>query len=118
MYNILWEKIAYLPSATSTNPNHNLEKYPVYIFHHLMKCGGTSMTNILYKWFRTINDKLDDEDLNTFILKKYDVNNFHNDTCLISHFQREGIYLHQRYPESLERSKEFRIFIVMRNPLS
>lgn len=118
IFNILWKKILYLPVASQTKPNNRLKKYPVYIFHHLMKCGGTSLFVALEKWFKTIDDNILLEDLNSYVEKKFNINIFHNEICLRAHFQRPGIYLHERYPELLERKNECRIFTFIRDPLS
>jgi hypothetical protein len=117
-YNLLWMKVNLLPAVCSTRHDNRLKKYPVFIFHHLIKCGGTSLFFILDKWFKKIDDNILEEDLNSYVVKKYDTNLFHNDVCLRAHFQRAGIYLHERYPELLGRPDEFKAFTFIRNPLS
>ncbi|MEO8210042.1 MAG: hypothetical protein ABI840_05745 [bacterium] len=118
VYSIVWKKIHFLPVSCKTKYNNRLKENPRYIFHHLMKCGGTSLFSILDKWFKTIDDNILTEDLNIYVLKKYNAEIFHNDTCLRAHFQRAGIYLHERYPELLNKKDECRIFTFIRNPLS
>jgi len=118
VYSILWQKVLYLPTTSKTKHFNRLKKYPIYLFHHLMKCGGTSMFFILDKWFKRIDDNILFEDLNTYILQKYNINIFHNDICLRAHFQRPGIYLHERYSELLNMQNECRVFTFIRNPLS
>jgi len=39
--------------------HHAATKYPVYVFHHLPKCGGTSMVYSLRKWFVISPDYVD-----------------------------------------------------------
>ncbi|MDQ3021254.1 MAG: hypothetical protein M3R36_11905 [Bacteroidota bacterium] len=118
IYNVLWKKICFLPASCKTAYHNRLKDYPVYLFHHLIKCGGTSLFVVLEKWFKTIDDNILLEDLNPYILKKYNTNIFHNDICLRAHFQRDGIYVHQRYPELLNNKDECRTFTFIRNPLS
>jgi len=117
-YNILFKKEQYLSQVSLTKHTNNLNQYPVYIFHHLMKCGGTSLFNALDQWFKTLDDNILDEDLNVYLQKKYNTEIFHSDVCLRAHFQREGIYLHQRYPEVIANKDKFRIFSFIRDPLS
>jgi len=117
-YNILFKKEQYLSQVSLTKHTNNLNQYPVYIFHHLMKCGGTSLFNALDQWFKTLDDNILDEDLNVYLQKKYNTEIFHSDVCLRAHFQKEGIYLHQRYPEVIANKDKFRIFSFIRDPLS
>lgn len=117
-YNVLLKKELYLSQASHTDHSNNLKQYPVYVFHHLMKCGGTSLFNALDQWFMTIDDNILNEDLNTYIRKKYNTEIFHSDICLRAHFQKEGIYLHQRYPEVLVNKEKFKLFTFIRDPLA
>ncbi|MEO6696005.1 MAG: hypothetical protein ABIO41_12470, partial [Ignavibacteria bacterium] len=91
---------------------------PCYVFHHLMKCGGTSVKEILQEWFDTKYDYIEDsDDLYSFLKHRLKTTNFIGESCIMGHFQFDGIYLHQRYPEILEQEKEFRIFTFIRDPL-
>jgi len=89
-----------------------------YIFHHIPKCGGTSVLNSLDNWFKIIKDyrhlfsSFDEcvkNNINTFKIKR--------NHCLCGHFEIDGIYLHQRYPSTINNVK-YRIFTFVRNPLS
>lgn len=117
-YNLLFKKEQYLPALSLTKHSNNLSLNPVYVFHHLMKCGGTSLFNALDLWFKTIDDNILDEDLNNYVMKKYNTEVFHSDVCLRAHFQKDGIHLHQRYPELLKDKEKYRVFTFIRDPLS
>ncbi|MFZ1320184.1 MAG: hypothetical protein WAT71_01375 [Ignavibacteria bacterium] len=100
-YNILWKTTPLLSTVSYTRPNETLKSKPAYIFHHIMKCGGTSVVNSLYKWFFIQFDYTDDPNgilfkLNDFHKFKYNLYNIYSDTCLVSHFQYDGYLLPQR----------------------
>ena len=121
-YNILWKTTPLLPTISDSRPNDTLKSKPAYVFHHLMKCGGTSVVNSLYNWYCMQFDYTDDPnsilfELNTFHKFKYNLCNLYSDTCLVSHFQFDGYFLPQRYPEIFKRPEEFRIFTFIRDPL-
>ena len=87
-----------------------------------MKCGGTSVVITLDKWFKVMFDHTEDpnglyQDLNDYYRYKYNLENFHSDTCLVAHFQFDGFFLSQRYPEALKRPGEFKTFTFIRDPL-
>lgn len=116
-YNVIWQDRKILPITTKTKTDELLKIRPAYIFHHIPKCGGTSVRGVLANWFRLIDDNIGTLDINDFKEKKYDLNKFDCNTCLTAHFQFEGIFLHERYPEVIERNKEFKIFTFIRDPL-
>lgn len=89
-------------------------KNPVYIFHHIPKCGGTSINAVLDKWFVTIKDYR--HGLTNSYPKKVHLDSLRSCHCLCGHFELEGNYLHQRYPESLT-SPRYRLFTFVRDPL-
>ncbi|MEO8446476.1 MAG: hypothetical protein ABI528_03225 [bacterium] len=108
-----------IPEQTFSRPSDYINKNPAYIFHHLMKCGGTSLSHLLSKWFGMIYDHITGpEDLEVYKNSPYDLANLSSDQCLTGHFAYEGTYLHQRYPEVISRSTNYRSIIFVRDPLS
>lgn len=122
-YNFLWKKNPLELSKTSDSKVINyIKKHPAYVFHHLMKCGGTSLTKALQNWFNLKLDHIKTEDitidLNQYLNYKFNIENINSEDCIVSHFQSEGYYLHERYPEVLSSDNNFRIFTFIRDPLS
>lgn len=119
-YNKVWRKKPLkLGERTNTLPADSLKKSPAYIFHHLIKCGGTSLNLALLEWFKVEVDR--EETYGSMeSYRKFKINPVHlySDICLTSHYQYEGVFLHQRYPDLIERKDEFRLFIFIRDPLS
>lgn len=141
-YNVLWQKekpkidlsIEYavknykirLPIKTITNASDFLKRNPSYVFHHIIKCGGTSVFNVLNKWFQIESDYkpsgTSDQSIlfnNINMYNKYKLNteNFNSDTCLVAHFDTDGYHLHQRYPEIIKDKDRYKIFTFVREPL-
>lgn len=118
-YNFLWgKKLLELPESAKTNNSEYLRKHPAYFFHHLMKCGGSSVTESLKTWFNLQLDLLEKSNsLNDFLRLKYNIENISSDTCITGHFQFESIHLHKRYPEIFSWKNEFKIFTFIRDPL-
>ena len=121
-YSILWRTIPELPIISEIRPGDSLKKRPAYIFHHIMKSGGTSVGLSLYKWFKIIFDHTDDpngiyRDINDYLNYKINLENVYSDCCIVAHFQFSGFLLPQRYPEAIIRNKEFRVFTFIRDPL-
>ncbi|MBS1553131.1 MAG: hypothetical protein JST15_13780 [Bacteroidetes bacterium] len=119
-FNFLWRKNSpRLFTITSTRPNQYLKKTPAYIFHHLIKCGGTSLAQAIENWFKIEVDRVElSGDINRFIKYKLNLLNLTSDTCIVSHFQYDGVFLHQRYPELIANKDEFKIFTFIREPLN
>lgn len=141
-YNVIWKKekpkldlsVEYalknhkirLPIKTLTNVSDYLIKNPSYVFHHLIKCGGTSVFNVLNNWFQIESDYkpsgTSDQSIlfnNINMYNKYRLNteNFNSDTCLVAHFDTDGYHLHQRYPEIINKKDKYKIFTFVREPL-
>ena len=119
VYNVLSrKKPTELPLVSLTKKNKLHNKKSVYVFHHLMKCGGSSLVIALNNWFILQNDYLEkSNDINFFMKYKYHIEEFTEDYCLTGHFQYEGIYLYQRYPEIFRMNDKFKIFTFIRDPL-
>ncbi|MBK6507959.1 MAG: hypothetical protein IPG02_20495 [Ignavibacteria bacterium] len=116
-YNVfLIKSIAKLPTSTITKPRDYLKKNPAYIFHHLIKCGGSSLVKELDKWFSLQFDHiLVGDDVNR--LSKFKFNgSLTSDICITSHFHYNG-FLGQRYPELLKAESGIRLFTFVREPL-
>lgn len=128
-YNILIQKkVAEIPKNSSYNPEFFRKKKPAYFFHHLIKCGGSSIGAVLEKWFQFENDLYDkvdgtlgydyDGNVNKFKKYKFNLENISSDTCIRGHFQHEGIFIDQRYPEIFKRPNEFKVFTFVREPMN
>ncbi len=116
---ILFKKDYLKLTPTITSKSSLISKqYPVYIFHHIIKCGGQALSHTMKKWFNIYFDNLKGpKEINNFIKFKYNVHNLVGDSCISGHFGYEGIFPHQRYPEVFENLEKFRIFVFMREPL-
>jgi hypothetical protein len=92
----------------------------IYVFHHIPKCGGTSMKRALRKWFRRRLDYrppwAEGRRLERFRRRPLDFARLRPGTVVCGHFEVDGIYLHQRYPEALEDPR-VRFFTFVREPL-
>lgn len=87
---------------------------PVTVFHHIPKCGGTSFRDVLGAHFLVVPDYRPDWD--SPFPPKVSLDRLRGGHLLSGHFDLDGGYLHQRYPEVLE-SDRFRLFTVVREPL-
>ncbi|MEO7358159.1 MAG: hypothetical protein ABIY50_11640 [Ignavibacteria bacterium] len=118
-YNFLWrKKMLEMPEVTRSDIKNYYSKYPSFIFHHILKCGGTSVKEVLQNWFHTEYDYVEEsENKNHFLKFKLNIKNINADTCVSGHFQYEGIYLEQRYPEILDDAENFKLFTFVRDPL-
>jgi len=99
-----------------------LSASPVYIFHHIPKCGGTSVRNALSKWFHIVNDYLPAPDLYPEEAKKYienplDISKLKGRHLLCGHFETDGVHLAERYPTAFENASKYKIFSILRDPL-
>lgn len=88
---------------------------PVYVFHHIPKCGGSSIRTALSEWF--IRRKDYRRGWSESYPPAYDLSQFRSIHCLCGHFELEGYYLRQRYPEVFA-SNRFRVFTFVREPLA
>lgn len=122
-YNLLWDYKPRLPTITSSSATDSLKTNPAFIFHHLMKCGGTSVVITLYNWFNVIFEHTEApnglyKDMNDYHRYKLNLDYIVSDTCIVGHFQHDGYFLSQRYSEAFRRPDEFKIFTFVREPLA
>lgn len=109
--NLLYKKAVSRVKFVARNSVGNyLENAPVYVFHHIPKCGGTSLVYALREWFWVVKDYRSPES------KKVNLNLLRKCHCLVGHFHFDGIHLNQRYPEFFETDR-FRLFTFLRDPL-
>jgi hypothetical protein len=115
----LFNEKAFLPEKTLTKPKNFLKNKPAYIFHHFMKCGGTSLTLSLKNWFLIINDHYKAmKDIEEYKLKRYDISKLNSENCIVGHFNYEGIHVFERYPEVIDETNNIKVFTFIRDPLS
>lgn len=90
---------------------------PSYVFHHIPKCGGSSIRSALKTWFNTVEDnrnpawsreQLHDSKIAISALKR--------NSCLVGHFDVPIFYLKDRYPNILTDDNFF-LFTFLRDPL-
>jgi hypothetical protein len=93
----------------------------VYIFHHIPKCGGTSIGKAFRAWFRCIQDYRPQwatgRKLERFRSHPLELARLKPGTMVCGHYEVDGIYLHQRYP-AVFRNPKYRIVTFVREPLS
>ena len=93
-------------------------RYPIYFFHHLPKCGGTSVRQALKSWFHINNDYLDEHE--TKVTPPIDLGTLISHNCVSGHFGHDGQHLAQRYPQvfkGFNARRRYRVFTFIRNPL-
>lgn len=89
----------------------------IVVFHHIPKCSGTSVVNVLGRWF------LLKEDYRAYVqgdwraARRVDLGRLRNRHCLTGHFDYQGVYLRDRYPEILSDHR-FLLFTFVRDPLA
>ena len=94
--------------------NRKSEKDIIYFFHHIPKCGGKSLREILKHWFIIIKEP-------TFYpyrryFPKYNLNRISGNFCITGHFNIRGIPLALHYPEVFN-SNRYRVISFLRDPL-
>ena len=89
----------------------NAPSAPIHVFHHLPKCGGTSVRGVLADWFTVVEDYEGGWDRDhPDPVNLADLTSIH---CLCGHF---GPSLPERYPE-ISKAERFRVFTFLRDPL-
>lgn len=89
-------------------------KDTVYVFHHMPKCGGTSLIQILNKWFVVVRDYR--KDWSSSHPSIININKLRSAHCLVGHWELPGIYLEERYPEVFSNER-YNVFTFLRDPL-
>jgi hypothetical protein len=92
-------------------------KNRICVFHHIPKCAGTSVVNVLGRWFFVKEDYRAFADGDWHANKRIDLDRLGNRHCLVGHFDYPGVYLHHRYPEVLSDHRYF-LFTFFRDPLA
>jgi hypothetical protein len=91
-----------------------IPRFPVIIFHHIPKCGGTSVVNALCKWYTVHKDYREGWTKN--YPPRLNMRKLRSTDCVCGHFGMEGYHLEERYPEAVNDNR-FRIFTFVRDPL-
>ena len=89
-------------------------KDPVYVFHHMPKCGGTSLIQILNKWFIVVRDYR--KDWSSTHSSSINIHKLRSIHCLSGHWELPGVYLRERYPEVFSNER-YKVFTFLRDPL-
>lgn len=98
--------------------------WPVYMFHHMPKCGGSSVVKALEQWFCINTDYFNrNEKKPDVIANKHlaiDLSTLSRNNCVCGHFGHPGYHINERYPQvfdSFLASYRFRVFSFLRDPL-
>lgn len=93
----------------------------IYVFHHIPKCGGTSLYNAFNQWFKCKRDYrppwAEGRRLEKFRSRPINLKKLKHGDMICGHYEIEGIYLSQRYP-GIVKNPRFRIITFVRHPLS
>lgn len=88
-----------------------------FVFHHIPKCGGTSLVRSFYTWFSVINDYDSMFDsLEQYCDLPADESALNAALILVGHWNRPSIYLRTRYPR-IWKSQSRYLFSIVREPL-
>ena len=89
----------------------------VCVFHHIPKCSGTSVVNVLGRWFLLKEDYRAFAEGDWRADKRMELERLGNRHCLAGHFDTPGVHLRDRYPEVLNDRRYF-LFTFVRDPLA
>ena len=93
-------------------------RYPIYFFHHIPKCGGSSVRDALESWFHVNDDYFNEQ--STIDLPALDLSQANSHNCISGHFGHQGFFIDQRYPQifnGIRARKRYRVFMFLRDPL-
>jgi len=75
----------------------------------------------LSNWFYILTDYrpsiTENEEIKKYMINGIDITRLKTKHCLCGHFEVEGNFLHQRYPEALMEATRYKIFTFVRDPL-
>ena len=95
-----------------------IPKYPVLVFHHIPKSGGTTVINALKSWHTVIGDyRHTFDDYNTYLSNRININELNRNICLAGHFEFKENSIPVRYPEIYNQPDKYKIFTIFREPL-
>ena len=100
-------------------PEIIMEKYPIRVFHHTPKCGGTSVLKILGNWFDLYKDYITVDQLREIepLNPPFLLSAFNSGSCVCGHFETQRNGLFTRYPEIRKNPELFQVFSLVRDPL-
>ena len=78
------------------------------------KCGGTSLIQILNRWFIVVRDYR--KDWSSKHSSSINIRKLRSIHCLSGHWELPGIYLGERYPEVFSNAR-YKVFTFLRDPL-
>jgi len=90
-----------------------------YVFHHIPKAAGSSCRSAFKSWFNVIYDYKEgwgDEATEKILKNKKDLDSLSENDLLCGHFDFDGMFLEDRYPEILE-DQTYKIITFLRDPL-
>jgi len=99
----------------NSRPRDWLAAGPVAVFHHVPKCGGTSVRNGLARWFIPV---LDYASPGGSAHARVDPAALRARHVLCGHFAAAETSLAARYPEILQDPGRYRVFTFLRDPLT
>ncbi len=91
------------------------KKWPVYLYHHIPKCGGETVAELLRKWFLVFRD--DKPSGFRGILPFITIRRLRSYCCVHGHFHLDGYRLWERYP-FVYGNNEYRIISFVRHPFN
>lgn len=89
----------------------------VCVFHHIPKCSGTSVVNVLGRWFLLKEDYRVLVEGDWRAKPPLNLARLGNRHCLAGHFDYPGVHLRDRYPDVLNDRRYF-LFTFVRDPLA
>jgi hypothetical protein len=91
----------------------------MYVFHHMPKCGGTALRQVLEKWFHLKGDYISDQELygHEPVKPPLDLQALGKNRCLCGHFEWYHNHLGVRYPEVISNRRRYFLFSFVREPL-
>jgi len=92
-----------------------------YIFHHIPRCGGTSMRKVFEVWFNLCIEDYRPawamgKQLEKFKKNPVNLEKIGQNAIVCGHYEIDGIRLHQRYPQIFTQP-HYRLITFVRDPL-